>query len=112
MAGELIRVYSDSKGIYWDFGNGQLHVHEWAAVRGLTVSKVDAATPAITVLELIFDWGHADLTDGIPGFADVVAQMSTHLPGLAEEWFQVVEQLPPDGPTVSVWHRDPQSANI
>jgi len=111
MAADMIRVYSDEQGVWWDFGNGHRCCHEWNAIVGLAASKMDAATPPITILELIFEWGHADLNDSILGFAEVVAKMSRHLPSLATDWFQTIERMAPEDPTITVWHRDPPTTN-
>jgi len=97
------KLFSDDRGIWFE---NQTTGIAWNEVFCLSGSKLDGITEVYLCLTLDFEYGEfVELYDVWPGFDEVVAAITTHLPGIDPNWLQKLIALDTDDPPLEIWHR-------
>jgi hypothetical protein len=101
------RLYADERGIWREDTPGRAFGINWGDVYAVSGHKLDGVTEVYTCVVLDYDYGvFIELYHDWPGFPEVVAAITSHLPGIAPDWFSRIEQLKVDDPPLHVWRRD------
>ena len=100
------RLFADDRGVWCEDQPGHPFGIKWDEIVGVCGYKLDAITKAYTIVELDHPSGHwIELYSDWPGFAQVIAAISTRLPGIRASWFQDINALDLRASPISVWRR-------
>lgn len=100
------RLFADDRGVWREDRRGDPSGIAWDEVYRVTGHKLDGVTEVYTCIVLDWQYGEfVELYHHWPGFAQVIATITTRLSGIAPDWFERVESLSADEPPVEVWRR-------